>query len=438
MKTRTFIAACALFASTLDVFGQVSLPPVQVPGLPRIDPPIDLDGTVADPTRALDPKRLRDLRLLRVRDLIRNNREVIEADPRGAPMLRGEVLAFSPSNAALERALGAGFVVRRERKLEGLDARLVVLRAPDGTSTRRALKQLRTLDPQGIYDFNHIYTESGMAAPASSPADVSQSPPSERERSRVRVGLIDGGIDASHPVFRGLELQPHGCEEQRVPSAHATAVASLLVGRAPGFLGAASGATLYAADVYCGVTAGGAVDAVIDALAWMARERVPVVNVSLVGPPNRMLESVVHALVARGHILVAAVGNDGPAAPPLYPAAYSGVVGVTAVDARQRALVEAGRGPHVDFAAPGADMAAASMASPFAAVRGTSFAAPIVAGLLAAHLAAPDAESARRAIADLTAQALDLGPRGRDKTFGDGLVGGALRVDPALAGMPTQ
>lgn len=151
-----------------------------------------------------------------------------------------------------------------------------------------------------------------------------------------------------------------------------------------------------------------------------------------------MVETVVQSLVARGHILVAAVGNDGPAAPPLYPAAYSGVVGVTAVDARQRALVEAGRGPHVDFAAPGADMAAASTRSLFATVRGTSFAAPIVAGLLAVHLAAPDTEAASRANALLTAQALDLGPGGRDKTFGDGLVGSALRVDPALARAPAQ
>lgn len=436
MKARTLIAACALFASTLDVFGQVSLPPVQVPGLPRVDPKIDLPGTVADTTRALDPQRLRDLRLLRVRDLIRNNRELIEADPQGAPMLRGEVVAFSPTPVAIERAHAAGFVVVRERRLDGLDAELIVLRAPAGTSTRRALKQLREIDPDGSYDFNHIYTESGTVVPAPSPPDPRPAQPPAGGPGSVRVGLIDGGVDASHAVFQGLAVQLHGCDEKRVLSAHGTAVASLLVGRAQGFLGAASGASLYAADVYCGGTAGGAVDAVVDALAWMARERVPVINVSLVGPPNRMLETVVRTLLARGHILVAAVGNDGPAAPPLYPAAYAGVVGVTGVDARQRVLLEAARGAQVDFAAPGADMAAANTTSPFATVRGTSFAAPIVAGLLAAHLSAPDATSASRAIADLAAQALDLGPRGRDKTFGDGFVGSGLRADPALASAP--
>jgi subtilisin family serine protease len=125
---------------------------------------------------------------------------------------------------------------------------------------------------------------------------------------------------------------------------------------------------LYAADVYCGLATGGAVDAVSDALAWLVREHVPVINVSLVGPPNAMLENVVRLVIARGHLVVAAVGNDGPAAPPLYPASYPDVVGVTAVDARQRVLLEACRGKQVKFSAPGADMSAANPAQSYASV----------------------------------------------------------------------
>ena len=159
----------------------------------------------------------------------------------------------------------------------------------------------------------------------------------------------------------------------------------------------------------------------------------PVINVSLVGPRNVALEGAVRAVIARGFIVVAAVGNDGPAAAPLYPAAYPGVVGVTGVDARQKALVEACRGPQVTFAAPGADMAAALLAPSFAAVRGTSFAAPIVAGLLAARMREPDARAARQAVAELVAQAVDLGAKGVDETYGNGLVGGAVRTEPVVA-----
>jgi subtilisin family serine protease len=128
----------------------------------------------------------------------------------------------------------------------------------------------------------------------------------------------------------------------------------------------------------------------------------------------------VRAVIARGHIIVAAVGNDGPAAPPLYPASYPGVIGVTGVDARNRVLPEAGRGPQVDFAAPGADFSAASLAGRTTAVRGTSYAAPIVAGLLASR----PGDGAQAALAR---EALDLGARGADQIFGAGLVGQSAR-----------
>ena len=77
-------------------------------------------------------------------------------------------------------------------------------------------------------------------------------------------------------------------------------------------------------------------------------------------------------------------------------------MGVTAVDARHRVLIEACRGKHLDLAAPGADMSAATLGQSgqtdaFASVRGTSFAAPIVAGLLARTLARPYDECSRRA-----------------------------------------
>jgi subtilisin family serine protease len=206
-----------------------------------------------------------------------------------------------------------------------------------------------------------------------------------------------------------------------------------MVGRASAFHGAAPGSALYAVDVFCGLATGGAVDSVAEAFAWLLHEQVPVINVSLVGPPNRTLAGIVQNVLARGQLVVAAVGNDGPAAPPLYPAAWPGVVGVTAVDARQQVLVEAQRGAQVKFAAPGADMAAAQLHQGYALVRGTSFASPIVAGLLALELHTPDPGAAQQAVAALAGRALDLGAPGLDPVYGHGLVGADLRRQPALA-----
>jgi subtilisin family serine protease len=106
------------------------------------------------------------------------------------------------------------------------------------------------------------------------------------------------------------------------------------------------------------------------------------VTVSLVGPANPLLDGAIRLARDKGVTLVAAVGNDGPAAPPAYPASYPGVVAVTGIDGRGRPLPEAGRALHVDFAAPGADMQAAATQGGKSAVRGTSFAAPLVAGRL--------------------------------------------------------
>lgn len=463
---RQFLRALGVtvLAMTLGHVAHAQLPRVQVPQLPRVDLPTTVTDTVNGVTGQVtnelgNVEKLADLRQLRIRDLLRTQRQFVERDPSGAPILRAEIVAFSPTEAALDGARAAGFTIARERNLEGLDARVVVLHAPERMSTRRALSRLRALDPNGAYDYNHIYLDSGVveaiARPAADAGDrrherryadadsrlvlatpaqsASDSPGEVPSSSSVKIGLVDGGIDINHPVFSGATIHTHGCNDKPVPSPHGTAVASLMIGRTDLFHGAAPGAELYAADVYCGVGTGGAVDAVVDAIAWIAREHVPVINVSLVGPRNITLENVVRVVIARGYIIVAAVGNDGAAAPPLYPASYPGVVGVTGVDARQKVILEACRGPQVDFAAPGADMAAAMLAPTFAAVRGTSFAAPIVAGLLAAQLHEPNAAAAEKAVSQLAQQAQDLGARGPDKVYGNGLVGNAVRTAPALA-----
>jgi hypothetical protein len=359
----------------------------------------------------------------------------VEADPSGDPIVRGEVLALSPTDAALARALGAGFSVLRERSRGALGIRIVVLGAPRGIATRRALALLRGLDSAGTYDFNNIYTESGTT---SSSHDASPPSAASASAQATSLGLIDGGVATAQPVFKGIVIHQHGCDGAVIPSAHGTGVASLMVGRSPRYGGAAPGAPLYAADVYCGRPTGGAVDAIAEALQWLAGERVPVINVSLVGPPNALLQQVVARTVAQGFLIVAAVGNDGPAAPPLYPAAYPGVVGVTAVDARRRVIFEAERGPQVMFAAPGADIPVAALPDGFESVRGTSFAAPLVAGLLAEQLEivalgrdpgpSPgiDPAAAHAAIDALARAAIHLGAPGRNAVFGYGAVGGSL------------
>ncbi|HLZ97971.1 MAG TPA: S8 family serine peptidase [Steroidobacteraceae bacterium] len=409
--------------------GQVRLPGVQLP-----DPLQSLQRGIAQADSTTVDK-LRDARRLAVAALIRSNPQTVAADPHGDAIVRDEILAYAPSEAELAAARALGFDVLREQSEAELEWRLVVLRKPRNLSNDQALRRLRAADPTGTYEYNHLYGGSG-SADAAAAAERGAAPPDAVGADAAvslpdaRVGLIDTGVDLTHPVFNGTVAHRWGCDDRVIPAAHGTAVASLLVGRAAEFHGVLPRAELYAADVYCGAPTGGAVDALAGAFGWMVRERIAVINVSLVGPDNAILARIVASLTARGYAIVAAVGNDGPAAPPLYPASYPHVIGVTGVDARHRVLLEAARGAQVMFAAPGADMAAGAPASAYVAVRGTSFAAPIVAALLAQRLSQPGVDQAAAAVQALARSAIDLGPPGRDLTYGYGLLGAEFAVDP--------
>ena len=400
---------------------QVSIPGVPLPQLPNLPAGTDpVTGTLRTAQSALMEVRKR-----RVRELLRTERETVETDPDGQPIVRRQVGALSPTPEALERARAAGFTVLRTESLEGLGLTLVVLQAPDGLPTRRALKKLRELDPEGQYDYNHIYLDSGLQSSEPATAAPAAAGAAAPAASGMRIGLIDSGVDSTHPVLNGANIVRQGCDGKSFPATHGTAVASLLVGQGDGFESVIPGATLYAADIFCG-HGGGSMSLLAVALDWMAREKVAVVNISLVGAKSLLLTGLVRAMTARGFLLVAAVGNDGPTAPPLFPAAYPDVVGVTGVDAKHKVLPEACRGEQVDFAAVGAGLVAADVGGGFSEIRGTSFATPIVAALLAASLQSPDSAKAREALTTLESTSVDIGNNGVDPSYGKGLVGAEL------------
>jgi len=429
---------------------QIRLPSVTLPSVPL--------GAVGQGTNLAENSLGGDLsrvRILRVQALVRANRRDIDTDRNGAAVVRGMVLSIAPSEAALAQARADGFEIMADRTFAELDLRVVTLRAPEHTGTPAAIDRLRKQDPAGSYEYDHLFDTGGrglgaarfigtaqgaagnQVAPAG-PGAPGDPAASQRENGSgadssaalPRVGLIDTGIDAAHPAFRQATIHAWGCDGHPVPSDHGTAVASLLVGHSPPFAGVLPQGELYAADVYCGRPTGGAADAIVAAIAWLAAQQVGVINMSLVGPANLLLARAVQSAQARGHIIVAAVGNDGPAAAPLYPAAYPGVIGVTAVDAHRKILLEACRGPHVSFAAPGADMEGADANGKYHALRGTSYAAPIVAGLLARGFRSADSAAISARVDELARTAVDLGNPGKDPVFGYGLVGSEFRVPP--------
>lgn len=418
MRKKVHVLVVAVCALALAPAADAQLLPGGLPSLPSRLPVVSDVVDEAEDLTARTTQGVRDLAGLdRLKSLLRANPRVLEPDDQGRPVVRGEVLAVSPSAEALQRALAAGFVEARRERASDLGIELVTLTPPRGMDAREAVRRLRALDPSGDYDFNHIYAGAGLAAMTGQVAAASAA----GGASGARVGLVDGGVDTGHPDFRGVSIEQRGFARGAPKAgAHGTAAASLMAARDYGAAG--PGARLLAADVYGAGPTGGSASAIVGALSWMSSARVPVVNVSLVGPDNGALRAAVKALVGQGVLVVAAVGNDGPAAPPLYPASYPGVVAVTGIDGRGRALPEAGANGQVAFAALAAGVRAAAPGGRRASLRGTSFAAPVVAGRLARLSVTPDPAKARAALAALGRQARDLGAPGPDKVYGAGAV----------------
>ena len=175
-----------------------------------------------------------------------------------------------------------------------------------------------------------------------------------------RIGMIDMAPGPS-PALSGQKLHLQSFLDQgkqAFDNGHGTAIASLLIGHglaghteAAGLLPAAD---LYAAAVFArdGDRSEASAFAIAGALDWMAANQVRVVNISLSGDANSLLEIAAQRAAAKGAVLVAAAGNGGPGAPPAYPAALPGVIAVTAVDQEGHVYSKANQGSYIAFSAP--------------------------------------------------------------------------------------
>jgi hypothetical protein len=418
-------------AQLLPSLGVPSLPPVNLPtgNVPVVGPVLDnilaqpearqavaptLNTVSGLPQSVIEggPATLLEIRKLRLKELVRQYPRQLEMDGEGQPVRRGVLVAIDPDPVSLQLTARAGFRIVGDERQGELGLRAVSLAVPRGLSARQGLKRLRSVAPALQADFDHVFEPAGGALLPFAGALAASAGPGRGPL----IGIVDGGV-ASHPSLGQAAIEQNGFAGNPQPTGHGTAVASLIVGNQGPFRGAATGASLLVADVYGGSRAAGSATAILRALGWLASKRPKVINISLVGPQNRLVQRAVAAVRGRGINVVAAVGNDGPAAPPQYPASYPGVVAVTGVDARGKALPEAGKAAHLDFAAPGADMAAALPGQGYAKVRGTSFAAPLA--------------SARLAMTG-SVQALAGEARPGKGRVGRGIVCGQCRVDPKV------
>lgn len=338
--------------------------------------------------------------------------------PRPAPPARADLVALGLAPEALARLRQRGFVPVASRDAAGL----VRLQGPAGLGPAAALARLRSLAPGAIAARNDRYRlardEAGTAETAAEAAPAPHSGPAAicGEAGGPLVALIDTGVDASHPELAGRIAHQEtlrGPGRRPARTAHGTAVALRLAGAAPGLRIAVLDAFHLGPD-------GEAADAfdIAAALARIGQTGARLANVSFVGPANEVVDRLGARAAAEGVVFVAAAGNDGPRARPLYPAAYPWTVAVSAVDAQGRPWPRSAAGSHIVFAAHGVELRLQpAAAAPPRRWSGTSFAAPLVTAAIAALPG-----TGEDLVGRLAAQARDAGAPGRDPVFGWGIV----------------
>jgi len=345
---------------------------------------------------------------------------------------RFEVVASVKSkNVAVDlerQALEWGYTLKKQEKLAGLNLYLLTFDCPPGVDPKDASLELERLQPKASVGEQHKYllsssdlSVSSIKAPRTFANAMLQWPETACE-SQMKIGMIDG--DISQNFLNHSDAKIHKASfADNAPSEtavmHGTNIGAILSDP-----NRVSGVELFAAAVVSQDKNGNdysSPTAILKALNWMLLNDVKVVNISLSGPPNRVLESAFTAAADNGLIVVAAVGNQGPDSSPQFPAAYETVLAATAVDVAGDIYEKAVLGDHVDFSAPGVDVYIDTI-DQGKYISGTSIAAPFITAAIASSDGLDGDKTRSDIIRYFSASTTDLGPKGKDKTYGLGLI----------------
>ena len=248
-----------------------------------------------------------------------------------------------------------------------------------------------------------------------------------------RVAVIDTGIDESHPDLAGAVRDRFDAvgDGRWDFGAHGTGIAGIIAAHGQ-LQGVDPLAALLSVRAFPAATNGPAEAtslALLRGVDWALAQQADVINMSLAGPPDPLLDAAVEEAIKAGAIVVAAAGNGGPDAPPAYPAAVKGVVAVTATDQHDELFAGANRGAYISIAAPGVDIMSVAPGGGVALATGTSQAAAQVSGVLAILRSMRPGLTPGQALELLGKTAKHLGPGERNDGYGAGRVDATAAVE---------
>ncbi len=346
-----------------------------------------------------------------------DTRDGVEVDRDGFRYRKNEFIALDLTPAEVVRLNAAGFRIIESAKLTSLDTTVSLIKSPARKSDQDTLSQIEAMSDSASISFNYLFDTS-----TASVRKAAKSAARKRISCGCDIGLIDTGVATKGGLFKHVEIiQKSFNGATLAPKLHGTAVAYLFAGNENST--PKKRTRVFVGDIFGGDRSkAGSTFALVKALDWMAQLKVPVINVSLAGPKSDAVARAIEALTRKGHIVVAAAGNDGPVAPPVFPGAYASVVAVTAVDSQTKIYRYANRGTYIDLSSLGVEVPLIDNSGTPVVATGTSFASPTVARRLARAMTKPDVLAAKAAILSIERSAKDLGKPGRDDIYGHGFV----------------
>lgn len=327
----------------------------------------------------------------------------------------------------------------RRGELRSVARILVLFQIPDARSVSQVVAELAQDPRVEAAQPNFVYRTTGAY---NDPHAELQYAPKRIRVDRVhryatgkgiKVALVDTGVDYGHRDLRERILERvtiPGSGGSFVDDLHGTVLAGIIAAIANnrfGIYGIAPSVELLALKA-CSPESPGALaafctsEAVAGAVDIAILRRVDIMNLSVGGPRDRLIETLVREAVTRDILVVAAAGNSGPDSPPVYPAALDRVLAVTATDFNDELYSRSNTGRYVSLAAPGVHVLSTAPGGRFGLFEGTSIAAAHVSGVLALLLQ-QSPRLGRGVLREVIGStAVDLGPPGRDDRFGWGRV----------------
>lgn len=251
----------------------------------------------------------------------------------------------------------------------------------------------------------------------------------------VKIGIVDTGIDQTHPELSGKTVNcadstgglliEGTCLDDNMHGTHVAGTIAAKANNGAGVAGVAFNSSLAICRALKTAAGTGLTSDVAACINWAHSRGAKVISMSLGGGPSTTLQTAVanawRGGAANGSVLIAAAGNDGDSTVN-YPAGYAEVVSVAATDSRDARASFSNANADVEVAAPGVDVLSTIPGGLYMELSGTSMAAPHVSGVAGVLWQLFPGDTAAGIRSRLTAAVDDLGPAGRDQSFGFGRV----------------